>query len=170
MEPVSQTDRDVTSEPVRIQFTVYGVSQPAGSKQSFVPVNRFTKEPFRRPDGGIVVSTVDANRKSTGWKEQVAFAARQVYQGELLTGPLKATFIFYRCRPAGHSGANGLNKKGREAIAPTSKPDVLKLARAVEDACTKVLWHDDAQIVDERLEKRWGEPARVEITIEQFTP
>jgi hypothetical protein len=46
------------------------------------------------------------------------------------------------------------------------RPDVLKLARAIEDAITGVIWVDDSQIIDEHLYKRWGDPARVEVTIE----
>jgi Holliday junction resolvase RusA-like endonuclease len=51
---------------------------------------------------------------------------------------------------------------------PTGRPDVLKLARACEDALTGVIWRDDAQIVVERLYKDWGEPARVLVEIEQL--
>jgi Holliday junction resolvase RusA-like endonuclease len=45
------------------------------------------------------------------------------------------------------------------------KPDVLKLARAVEDALTGILYRDDAQIVTEVLRKRYGDPPRVEIRL-----
>jgi Holliday junction resolvase RusA-like endonuclease len=42
---------------------------------------------------------------------------------------------------------------------------VLKLARAVEDALTGVVWRDDAEIVAEGLAKLYGTPERVEISI-----
>lgn len=42
---------------------------------------------------------------------------------------------------------------------------MLKLARAAEDALTGILWRDDAQICDEVIRKRYGEPARVEIEV-----
>jgi Holliday junction resolvase RusA-like endonuclease len=141
-----------------ITFTVFGNSQPAGSKRAFA---------LRK--GGVLTGRVavsDANPKSRDWKEQVASAAREAYRGELLTGPLQVILRFYRVRPNGHFGTKGLNKKGKESIAPTSKPDVLKLARGVEDALSNVIYRDDAQIVDERIQKYWGEPARCEITIE----
>jgi Holliday junction resolvase RusA-like endonuclease len=35
----------------------------------------------------------------------------------------------------------------------------------VEDALSGVTYRDDAQIVDERLRKHFGEPARVVITL-----
>lgn len=152
----------------QIAFTVYGKTEPAGSKNSYVPLDR-NGNPYRRAGGGVMVQTVDANKNAKSWKSQVAAAAGAAYRGELLTGPLKVTFQFFRPRPGGHFTSKGqLSKAGREAIAPTTKPDVLKLARAVEDACTGVLWRDDAQIVLEVLAKEWGEPARVEVIVETY--
>jgi Holliday junction resolvase RusA-like endonuclease len=46
---------------------------------------------------------------------------------------------------------------------------VLKLARAVEDALTGVLWRDDAQIAIEQLSKHYAErdePERVRVRVE----
>lgn len=39
-------------------------------------------------------------------------------------------------------------------------PDVLKLARGVEDALTGIVWRDDAQIVNESLSKVVVAPPR----------
>jgi Holliday junction resolvase RusA-like endonuclease len=151
-----------------IEFTVFGDAKPAGSKRSYVPLDKHGN-PYRRPNGGVSVQTVDDNPKSKDWKQQVSAAAHQVYSGPLLTGPLRVTMTFVRVRPKGHYGTKGLNSKGRESIAPISKPDVLKLARGVEDACTGIVWKDDAQIVAELIVKEWGEPARCEVTIEPLT-
>ena len=151
-----------------ISFTVYGSPQTAGSKQSFVPLHRKTKEPYRRAGGGIVVSTVDDNPKSKGWKKVVAKAAKEVFRGPLLEGPLIATFRFYRLRPKNHFAKFGLSKAGAQSLAPDTRPDVLKLARAAEDALIDVIYADDAQIVEEHLFKCWGEPARLEVEIKQM--
>jgi len=128
-----------------ITFTVYGAAQTAGSKQSFVPLNKKTKEPFRRPNGGIVVSTVDDNPKSKGWKKVIAKAAKEVHKGPLLDGPLVATFRFFRPRPKNHHAKLRLSKAGAQSLAPDTRPDVLKLARAVEDAMIGIVYSDDAQ-------------------------
>jgi Holliday junction resolvase RusA-like endonuclease len=51
---------------------------------------------------------------------------------------------------------------------PAKPPDVLKLARAVEDALTGALWTDDALVVSEYLLKRYappGGPERVTVTV-----
>lgn len=149
-------------------FTVEGSPQTAGSKQSFVPLHKTTKEPYRRPNGGIVVSTVDDNPKSKGWKRTVAKVAKKAFAGPLLEGPLIATFRFYRPRPKNHFAKFGLSKAGARSLAPDTRPDVLKLARAVEDALIDVIYADDSQIVEERLFKHWGEPARVEVEIREM--
>jgi Holliday junction resolvase RusA-like endonuclease len=143
-----------------INFIVYGDAKPAGSKRAFA----------LRKNGVLTgrVAVTDANPKSKNWKQEVAHAARQAYSGELLDGPLCVSMRFYRVRPKGHYGATGLNSKGRSSKAPTSKPDVLKLARGVEDACTGIVWRDDAQIVSELISKDWGETARCEVTIERL--
>ena len=54
---------------------------------------------------------------------------------------------------------------GAQSLAPDTKPDLTKLVRAAEDSLRGVLWRDDAQVVRQVTEKRWGEPARVEIAV-----
>lgn len=161
-------------EPYRasaIEFTVYGDAKPAGSKRA-MPIYRkgaAGRELVTRANGSPVIAVVDDNPKSRDWKNSVRSAARHEYRGELLRGPLKLTLVFYRPRNKGHFNSRGeLNKTGREATHPVTKPDVLKLARGVEDALTGVLYGDDAQICVEVIEKAWGEPARVEICLESI--
>jgi Holliday junction resolvase RusA-like endonuclease len=148
-----------------ISFVVYGRSQPAGSKGAYV-LRRRDGSLVTRPDGGPIVNVTDANKKSKEWKGVVAWTARKAYQGPLLDGPLHVRMTFFRPRPKGHFRKSGeLSKEGLATPAPTGKPDVLKLSRAVEDALTEVVWRDDALIVTEDLAKWWGEPARVEVMI-----
>lgn len=149
-----------------IEFTIDGKAEPAGSKQAFVPTDK-KGQPFRK-NGRIIVSVVDDNPKSKGWKECVAFVARQHYKGPLLTGPLRFTVTIHRVRPNGHwnKARTALSKDGRDTPYPTSKPDVLKMTRAIEDALTSVIWQDDAQIVEEHLYKYWGDSAKVVVKIE----
>ena len=137
-----------------IQLTVYGKAQPAGSKRG-----------FKAKDGGVLI--VDANPKSRDWKNAVSSEAAKLQLRELLDGPLAVRFVFYAPRPKGHFGTGrsiGILKATAPAY-PTGRPDALKLSRAVEDALTGVVWRDDSQIVDECIAKRYGEPARVEITV-----
>lgn len=135
-----------------VSFTVYGGAKPAGSK--------------KHVGKGIIV---DANPQSRGWKKtvaQVAGKAMEEAQLPLFRGPIEASFVFYRRRPKSHFRKDGTVKPSAP-IYPMPKPDVLKLARAVEDGLIGVVYDDDAQIVTEHLDKRYGEPERVEITIRE---
>ncbi len=141
-----------------IKFTVWGEAKPAGSKRAFAI--RRNGIPTRQ------IAVTDANPKSKSWKQEVSAAAFNACRGRMIDGPLKVTMNFYRPRPKCHFGAKGMSKKGMASTAPTMKPDVLKLARGVEDAMSGVVYRDDSQIVVEVLTKNWGETARCEVTIE----
>lgn len=151
-----------------VSFFVAGHPEPAGSKQAFVPQHPRTKQIYRDKHGRVVVSVVDANSKSKAWKAHIASTARICYRGAPLAGPVVLYLTFTLNRPKGHygTGRNATTIKASAPRRPTSKPDVLKLARAVEDALTQAgVWGDDAQIVDEHLAKRYGETEGVEIKI-----
>jgi Holliday junction resolvase RusA-like endonuclease len=145
----------------RIEFTVYGTPQPGGSKRAL---------PFRYPNGAIGARVTDANPEAASWKTCVMDAARQAYDGPIIDGPLIVTMVFYFLRPAGHygQGRNTGQIKASSPVAPHRRPDVLKLARSTEDALTGQVWRDDAQTVELVLVKRYGEPVRAEICIEEY--
>ena len=147
-----------------IRIVVYGKAEPAGSKRAFA-LRRRDGSIVTRANGVPIINVTDDNKKSRGFKQDVAAAARAVYDGPLLDGALDVLMIFFRSRLKGHLRTDGSVKPSAMDAKPISKPDVLKLARGVEDALTGVVWRDDAQIVDERIRKVYGEPARVEIEI-----
>lgn len=141
-----------------VAFTAYGKPQPGGSKRA-----------FRNPASGRVHVT-DANRNAKPWQAEVRSAAVEAMQAPLPDGlpslidaPLAVSMAFYVARPKAHYGARGLRPSA--PARPATRPDVLKLARAVEDALTGIVWRDDALIVDERLIKVYGEPERVEVAV-----
>jgi crossover junction endodeoxyribonuclease RusA len=146
-----------------VSFFVVGLPKPAGSKRGFS---------IRR--GGVFtgrVAITDACAKSREWKSIVADIAAEYIQAQPFAGALRVHFAFYIPRPKGHYGT-GKNLLTVKASAPDHhivKPDVLKLARAVEDALTGIAWRDDAQIVSELIEKCYcaGKPG-VQITVEEL--
>lgn len=107
----------------------------------------------------------DDNPNSRGWKNTVGYETRAVYNGPLLECPIRLTLTFFLARPKHHTGAKGLKASAPRHV--TTKPDLLKLARAVEDAITGVVWVDDSQIVVEKLFKFYGEKEFVDILIEE---
>ena len=140
-----------------ITFFVAGIPKPAGSKRGFYIAK------IKR------VVIVDANPNSKDWKTDVKHEAQRNYSDALLECPIYLKLTFFQLRPKSHyrSGKNSHLLKDSAPIYPASKPDVLKLARGVEDAITGVIWKDDAQIVDEFLKKRYGEQPGCEIEIKE---
>jgi Holliday junction resolvase RusA-like endonuclease len=140
-----------------ILITVVGKAQSAGSKRALPAGGKSGGRPF----------VVESNPKAKAWKEQVALQAAMQYVGPLLDCALAVEMVFYTLRPKGHFGTGrnaGILKDSAPAY-PTVKPDVLKLARAVEDGLTGVVYRDDALTVDLCLGKRYGDRERVEIKI-----
>lgn len=140
-----------------IVLHIEGLAQPAGSKKGFyIPA-------LKR----VVIT--DDNPKSKKWKQEVAKQAKAQYKGPLLDMPLRVEFVFTMPRPQCHfrTGKNASLLRDGAPHFPASRPDVLKLSRAVEDALTKVIWIDDGQIVTERISKRYGTTLGVQIEIKE---
>lgn len=132
-----------------IEFFVPGTPAPAGSKKAFV---------LKR--GGMFTGraiVTDDCKRSKPWQSDIKAIAAAYAPSPLITGPVYLSLTFRIHRPRGHfgTGANAQTVKASAPKWPIVKPDVLKLARCVEDALTSVIWKDDAQIVDEDLRKEY---------------
>ncbi len=152
-----------------IEFTVYGVPMPAGSKKGFY--NAKTKR----------VIITDASDKSRPWKALVHDAAGQAMRapeanpygfqdpaGYLppLEGPLTLEVTFVLPRPKGHFGKHGLRPSA--PTYPAVRPDTTKLLRGVEDAMQSVCYDDDAQIVEQVIRKVYGDVPRCEVRVSEI--
>jgi len=129
----------------KVSFTVYGIPQPQGSMRAFIPKG------WKRP----VITAVSGKTKP--WRQEVAGTAL-VARGSRNLWEEEAVVIhahFYFDKP----------KSSRKKTQKTTKPDIDKLLRATLDALTGVLFRDDSQVVKCVVTKRFGSPARVEITI-----
>lgn len=139
----------------RLTFTVFGKAQPQGSARAFLP--RGSKRP--------VVTSDNPNVKE--WRTQVAWeaaAALRAAGGTILTGPVRVMARFALVRP------KSLPKK---VVHHVKKPDLDKLTRAVGDAITGVLFHDDSQIVQWKVEKVYaadGQAPQAVIVVERLAP
>lgn len=136
-----------------ISFFIPGFPKPAGSKRGFA---------IKR--GGVFtgkVAVIDACKTSRDWKSTVSAEARAHVGAfhKLLDAPLKVSLTFQVLRPKGHfrTGKNATMLRDSAPCFPAQRPDVLKLARAVEDALTGIIWRDDSQIVTERIAKRYAD-------------
>lgn len=107
-----------------IVFTVFGKAEPQGSARAFMPKGA------RYP-----VVTSD-NPKLKSWRRTVAQAARIVYRGEPISGPVRVVAAFYLPRP----------QRLRVDCSHITRPDCDKLLRGIGDAIVGVLIEDDAQV------------------------
>ena len=149
-----QTLLKTTIEP--IAFKVLGKPATQGSKTEQVIRDR-KGEPIIK-NGRALTTIREANPRLAQWRQEVAYAASKAYGGPLLIGAIRLSLVFYRPRPQDHFGTGRNAGKLKESAEdyPIQRPDLLKLARAVEDACTGILWADDSHIVQETLAKDWG--------------
>lgn len=131
-----------------VEITVYGIPAPQGSKA---------------PYGG------ESNPRTKPWRAAVAAEAAQAMNGRPILPPVplkvRAEFIFPRPKSHYRTGKNAHVLKDTAPDFHTSKPDADKLARAIGDALTGIVFRDDSQVAVWRIEKRYGEPARVELEI-----
>lgn len=126
-----------------IEFFVPGIPATAGSKKGFY--NENLKK----------VMQVPASDKTKPWMNTVTFFARQEYKGPLLMGPLKLAIEFRLLRTKGHYGT-GRNAGTVKPSAPTyssTRPDLTKLTRALEDALKGITWRDDSQVCIQETRK-----------------
>ena len=130
---------------MEIKFFVPGVPKTAGSKNAFII----------RPKGGPPRAIVtDASGKAgKDWRASIQQACPSTGSGPA-SGAVQVFILFLMPRPKAHYNSKG-DIKDSAPFWHTSKPDVLKLGRAVEDALTKLLWIDDSQIFQTRLYKRY---------------
>lgn len=139
-----------------LSFSVDGTAKPAGSK-SAIAIMKNGKPVMK--NGRVLTSVVDSSgQKGKDWRREVARCAKEAMRGlDLLDGPLLVEMTFRRRRPTGHygSGKNSAVLKPSAEPFPVPKPDVLKLARGAEDACTGIVWVDDAQTVSLLIHKRY---------------
>lgn len=157
-----------------LTFTVRGIPAPQGSKRAFR--NKYSGR----------IQQVESSTRVKPWRSDVrdaAFAAIggtvAVHPGvtienwEPMTGPLEVALMFRLPRPKGHfgTGRNAAQLKPAAPAWPSSKPDLDKLIRAVLDACTSIVWVDDAQVVCLVVDKRYAEAGQqpgLDIDVEQL--
>jgi Holliday junction resolvase RusA-like endonuclease len=151
---------------MEVAFTVFGEQRPQGSKTCRV-IYRNGK-PVTAASGRIVTATIEANPHTKEWRRQVSDAAYEAMIGKtLLDGPVALHLTVYRVRPKGHfgSGKNSSAVKGSAFAYPTTKPDLLKLARAIEDAMSGIVYRDDNQVVRHDLQEFYGGQYRTDVRV-----
>lgn len=131
-----------------ISFVVRGRPATQGSKIS---------HPLRTKHGHMIHVTRDTCKRLPKWRRRVASAARNAYSGEPMDGAFTLAITFYLRRPKSHYGT-GQNERALKPQAPPkpiTRPDTLKMARAVEDSLSGVIYNDDSQVTHLALWKEY---------------
>lgn len=131
-------------------FFVPGVPATAGSKRAF---------PYRKAAGGLGVRVTHDNPQTTSWMSVVRHFAHEEIAGRgPIEGPVLLGVTFHLARPKGHfgTGKNSRVIKDSAPKYPTSKPDLTKLVRCVEDALRGLAWKDDSQVVMQITHKEYA--------------
>lgn len=136
-----------------IEFRVYGIPAPQGSKTAFVRGGR-----------AVVVdgSSTTGRQKLSSWRAEVAREAANVASGVLMEGPVAVEINFVMPKPKSAP-------KGK--IFCDKKPDIDKLIRSTFDSMTGVLYKDDSQVARVKATKTYvspEEPAGAHVRIYQL--
>ena len=129
--------RSAPAEQLRaISFVVRGLPVSQGSHRAYV-VNG-------RP---IITTTA---KGLAAWRRLVADVAQDYAPPELWEGPIRIDLSFGLPKPK--------SAPKRRRVWPDKRPDLDKLARAVFDALTHIVFADDSQIVEFTASKDYGPP------------
>lgn len=140
---------------MKIEFFVSGDAKTAGSKKGFY--NKKTGKMIIAPD----------NPKQKDWMAAVKFFALQAANRMIpINEPVILQCTFYRKRPDNHFRTIGgqvsrILKPGAIDRKPGTRPDSLKLCRAVEDAMSGVIYTDDSRVCDHIVQKRYCDNGQV---------
>lgn len=118
------------------------------------PIGKARARTVTQRNGRVHAYTPD---ETAVWQDVIRCEALRSRPTAPLEGPLYVKLVFYLPRP-----------RTAKRAWPSVKPDLDNLEKAVLDALNRLIWRDDAQIVSKVSTKRYGYPARVEITVEEL--
>lgn len=141
-----------TLRPPLLDCFVSGSPLTSGSKKAIM--SRSTGKPMM----------LNSNPAQEKWQRDVRTVVATAYHGELLRDvPLLLVCEFEFLRPSSHFGRRGI--LGSAPRHKLTKPDVLKLGRAVEDALIGEVYADDSQNVAVLCSKGYGERMGVRVRV-----
>jgi len=154
------------------RMTVLGKPHPQGDL-SAMPIQRRDGSPVLGKGGRPIINQVHSNQKTLKpWRGEIAQTAVACgWPGMGLAAIDEALIVrldFYFARPASHYGTGrnaGVLKDSAPLYPEQSGSDVDKLARAVLDALTGIVWKDDKRIVTLPLRRRYGAQERLELSV-----
>lgn len=109
--------------------------------------------------------TVRDPQESKDYKSFVRLVAAEFAPETLITKEIKLTIDVYRKIPKSFSKKRHQLALNGE-LRPTTKPDIDNLAKGIKDGLSKVLWHDDSQVIELVARKWYSDNPRAVVTVE----
>jgi Holliday junction resolvase RusA-like endonuclease len=103
-------------------------------------------------------------KKSNDFKKYVKLVASQHRPESLLEGPLQLLVKVYKPTLQSFSKKKKVDAESG-ALRPVTKPDVDNYVKGIKDACNKVIWKDDSQVVELSASKWYSETPRIEVMV-----
>ena len=141
-----------------IIFHVLGIPKAKGSRHALPLRNKKTGEYLKDDKGNIRIVNIESGAEGLSrWTADVRHAAFEQYDGPLFRGQVSITIEYRFRRPKSHygTGRNAMKLKAKAPRYLTTKPDIDKLDRAILDALTGLIWHDDSQVFEIRSRKQY---------------
>ncbi len=132
-----------------IQFTVYGTPVAQGRP-------RFSSQ-------GGYTKAYDP-KKSKDFKKYVKLVAAEHRPKNLFDGPIQLFIRIYKPTLKNFSKKKLAAAEAGE-LRPVTKPDVDNYVKGIKDACNKIIWKDDSQVVELLASKWYSETPRIEIMV-----
>jgi len=151
---------EIGKEANMIELRVYGRPATAGSKSAF----------HNKKTGKVIVAP--AGKFQRPWMDSVLWTFLQSKWSRMIPyeGAIILTVTIYFVRPKSHYGTgrnSGILKKTARK-RPSTRPDLSKLVRAVEDSLTGYAYKDDGQVVILLADKVYGKRSGAKITIKEI--
>ncbi len=122
------------------------------------PIGKARPRHRRMGDGRIVDYIPEPTLSTQGW---IQVMIRNIVQ-ELGQFPddaaIKMVATFYRLRP---------RSTRKKITKPITKPDIDNIYKLLADALNRYTYRDDAQITTIIIKKRFGDPPRIELLLEE---
>jgi crossover junction endodeoxyribonuclease RusA len=129
--------------------------QPEAITFDVIGMEAATQGSKRAMRNGVMLET---NQRLRPWRSHITDAALSTNH-PLTTSPVSVSIVFRFLRPAHHFNKSGLSSKAPLHLTSKHKGDIDKLSRAVLDALTGTLLHDDSQVVQLSAHKRYATPS-----------
>jgi Holliday junction resolvase RusA-like endonuclease len=134
---------------MKLEFFVQGKPRTQGSKKAI----------YNPKANRAFVKNVSSENLGC-WRSDVRNEAQKAVKKCNWQIPGKNTGVslelcFFFLRPKSHFRSNGIEVKPSAPDDHTKTPDSMKLARAVEDAMTGLVYQDDSQICHEEVTKNY---------------